>query len=183
MAVLILHGINGHAGIHWQQWLQKDLVKRGYEVIMPDLPDSDKPDRKKWLKTVRKLVKNLNHKDLVIVGHSLGVVSALDYLEKTKTPIRALLSISGFFENYGSDLNKYFLKEKDINFKKVKEKVLESFVIYGDNDPFVPQDTLENLAKNLDVEPFVIARAGHLNAEAGYTEFPMLVRIIENLNR
>lgn len=183
MAVLILHGINGHAGIHWQQWLQKDLAKRGYSVIMPDLPDPDKPDRKKWLKTIRKSVKNIDHKDLVIVGHSLGVVSALDYLEKTKEPIRALLSISGFSQNYGSGLNSSFLKEKDINFKKVKTKVGESFVIYGDNDPFVPQDKLEDLAKNLDVEPFIIAKAGHLNSDSGYTEFPMLVRIIENLNR
>ncbi|MCL4415944.1 MAG: alpha/beta fold hydrolase [Actinobacteria bacterium] len=183
MVVLILHGIEGYPGIHWQKWLQKDLTKRGYEVIMPALPDSDNPSRNKWLKTVRKVLKKVSSENLIIVAHSLGVISALDFLEKTKEPIKALISVSGFSENYGSKLNDYFLKEKKINFKKITEKVGESFVIYGDNDPYVPQEALKKLAEELNVEPFIIAKAGHINSDAGYDDFPMLVRIIEHLNR
>ena len=183
MAVLILHGINGYAGVHWQQWLQKELLKRGYSVIMPDLPNPEHPDRKTWLRIAKKVVKHVDPKELIVVGHSLGVVTALDLAESLDQPIKGLISVSGFSDDYGAQLNSYFIKEKKINFDKVKKHVGESSAIYGSDDPFVPQEKLKSLAENLETEPIVIAKAGHLNTEAGYIEFPLVLRIIENLNR
>lgn len=183
MTVLILHGVDGYAGVHWQNWLQKELLKRGFTVLMPELPNPGRPSRSAWLKAVKKAIKNVDHQSLVIVGHSLGVVTGLDLVESIRIPIKAFISVSGFGEDYGAELNSYFLKEKEINFDKVKKKVSERYVIYGDDDPYVPQERLEQLAKNLDVEPFLIKKGGHLNSAAGYTQFPVLIRIIENLNR
>jgi predicted alpha/beta hydrolase family esterase len=81
LEVLILHGIGGHAGIHWQQWLHDELEKVGCKVIMPDLPESDHPDRKAWLKAAGDSIEGLDPTSLIIVGHSLGVTTALDLIE------------------------------------------------------------------------------------------------------
>ena len=82
MTVLILHGIQGHAGIHWQQWLHNQLVAQGQNVLMPSLPDADHPDRKTWLKHVHEILQEVDTKQLVLVAHALGVASALDFAEQ-----------------------------------------------------------------------------------------------------
>lgn len=179
--VLIIHGIGGHAGIHWQQWLHNSLDKQGYKVLMPDLPNPDHPDRKTWILEIQKTLEGVDLKELIIVGHSLGATTALDFIEQAENPIYGLLSVSGFAEDYGADLNHYFLSEKSIDFKKVKDKLQWSAVIYGDNDPYVSQSALKYVADQLGVLPVIVSHGGHLNTEAGFTEFPKLVEILERV--
>lgn len=179
MKILILHGIEGHAGIHWQQWLHDELVRSGHEVIMPDLPDTNHPDRKIWLETVRRLVEKADPTELIIVGHSLGVVTALDLIEQMS--VMALISVAGFAADYGRELNSYFLKEKEIDFEKINNNLGKRFIIYADDDPYVPRAALDDLAVRLEVVPEVITNGGHFNTEAGYTTFPKLLEIIQGL--
>ncbi len=178
MTILILHGIEGHAGVHWQQWLYDELIKLDNEVIMPNLPDSHHPDRKIWLKVVREIIKSTDSSNLVIVAHSLSVATSLDLTEKV--PIRALISVSGFAIDYGVELNSYFLREKVIDFNKVNKNLERAFVIYSDDDPYVPQEVLKSLAESLKVKPEIIPDGGHLNTDSGYATFPRLLEIIKN---
>ena len=181
MIILILHGIEGFAGIHWQQWLSDNLIERDYKVVMPNLPNSNHPDRKIWLETVKEIVKGLDLADLVIVAHSLSVSVVLDLIEEVQ--IKSLISVSGFAYDYGVELNSYFLGERNINFDKVNKNLKQAFVIYGSNDPYVPQEVLKSLAENLKVEPEIIPNGGHLNTDAGYKTFPRLLEIIEDIAR
>lgn len=181
MTILIIHGIGGHAGIHWQQWLHDELIKNGYAVLMPNLPNSDHPDRKEWLQIIKDEIKDIDPQELIIVGHSLGATTALDLLEEINGKVKGLISVSGFAEDYGVQMNSYFLSEKHIDFSKVKEHVENSFVIFGDNDPYVPQNELQSVADQLGVVPKIIPNGGHLNADAGFTTFPYLLEIIEKL--
>lgn len=177
MTTLILHGIMGQAGENWMQWLHDELIKQGHNVIMPQLPESDKPDRTEWLHNIQKLLAPVKD-EVIIVGHSLGVTSALDYCESTDKIINSLVSVSGFARAYGMELNNYFLAERTLDIEKVKQHVRSFYVIYGDNDPYVPQDVLHELATDLDVEPVVVYNGGHLNSAAGYDELPEILEYI-----
>lgn len=179
--ILILHGIGGHAGIHWEQWLHDELTKRGYRVIMPDLSDSDHPDRSVWFDEVTKAVQGVDVTNLVIVGHSLGATAALDFIEQSKIPVYGLVSASGFAVDYGAELNSYFLRGRSVDFEKVHSLLGKAVVFYGDDDPYVTQEALRQLADALDVEPIVIHSGGHLNTERGYTTFPQLLDAVLNL--
>lgn len=181
MTALILHGIQGHAGIHWQKWLNDQLIAQGHKVLMPNLPKAEHPDRSEWLQTVKGVITDYDLSDLVIVGHSLSVVTALDFIEQAPVSIKALVSVSGFSKDYKAELNSYFLKEKEIDFAKVKKNLKKAVVIYGDNDPYVPQEILKLLADKLNVKPTVIKSGGHLNTDAGFTTFPKLLKIINDL--
>lgn len=165
--------------MHWQSWLGSGLQSLGYKVNMPELPDSDHPDRQGWLSTAKQSVKSVNLQDLIIVGHSLGVTTALDFIEQADQKINGLVSVSGFAEPYGAELNEYFLAEKSIDFSKINSNLVWSKVFYGDDDPYVSQDALKRLADSLDVSPHIITNGGHLNTEAGFTEFPQLIEAIE----
>ncbi len=179
MKAIILHGIGGHAGVHWQGWLHDQLQSEGFEVLMPDLPEPDHPDRKVWLDTIKELLNDVELGDLLIIAHSLGVTSALDFIEQTTGSVQGLVSVSGFSDDYGAELNSYFLKKKSVDFLKIRPKLKWSAVFYGDNDPYVTQEALQNLTKSLEVIPVIIAGGGHLNTEAGFTEFPQLLTIIK----
>ncbi|MFC1600626.1 RBBP9/YdeN family alpha/beta hydrolase [Patescibacteria group bacterium] len=176
---LIIHGIQGHAGIHWQQWLHDELVQKGYKVIMSDLPNPGKPDRKEWLEALMKLTVDIDFSKLVIIAHSLGVTTALDLIEKSGVKIDKLISISGFVEDYGAKLNSYFMKDRDIDLQKVKDLVEKIYVIYGDNDPYVPQRVLKQLADGLGVKPIIIKKGGHLNTDSGYIKIPLLLGLLK----
>jgi uncharacterized protein len=176
--VLILHGIQGYAGIYWQQWLHDSLIHKGYNVIMPSLPNPNDPDRGIWSITTYTLIQKVNPEDLIIVGHSLGVVTALDVIERRNEKIHMLISVAGFATDYGLPLNSYFLKVKDINFDQVRPLVDKKYVIYANDDPFVTNDALEQLAEGLAVRPIVIRNGGNFNTNSGFNTFPMLLSLI-----
>ena len=54
--------------------------------------------------------------------------------------------------------------------------------MYGDDDPYVPQANLRKLATDIGVKPIIVAKGGHLNSEAGYNTFPLLLETITKLN-
>ena len=178
MDVLILHGIGGHPGIHWQQWLHDELARRSRRVAMPELPEAERPDRHEWLTTALNITKPTNSGELTIVAHSLGVVTALDFIEQSPTPVRRLVSVSGFATDYGAELNSYFMSEKTIDFTAVRARLGSATVFYGDNDPYVAAEALAHLADELRVDPHVIPGGGHLNTEAGYERFPALLEAV-----
>ena len=173
MNVLILHGILGKAGENWEQWLHDELISKSYTVTMPNLPDPDHPSRQKWLAQVTENIKN--PEETIIVAHSSGVTSGLDYLEKASRPIKGFVSVSGFAGDIGLELNSYFLNEKAIDFELVNKNIGEAFVFFGDNDPYVPQVSLHMLANDLKVNPVIIPEGGHLNTAAGFTQFPQIL--------
>ena len=176
--IAIFHGINGFAG--WQKDLSKKLILRGYKIIMPTFPNKDHPDRGICLKTVQSALKGINLPDLIIIGHSLGATTACDYLETIKTPISKFISVSGFGEDYNEEINSYFLREKNIDYNKVVSNSLKRIVIYGDNDPYVPQKTMENFAAEIKADDvYVVENGGHLSTGAGFTQFPLLLDLVE----
>ncbi|MEK9196488.1 MAG: alpha/beta hydrolase [Patescibacteria group bacterium] len=176
--ILIIHGIGGHAGIHWQKWLADEHQKLGYTVLMPEMPEAVSPDRNEWLSTIKNLLKDVELKDLIIAGHSLGVTTALDFIEQSDQKINGLVSVSGFAEDYGADLNGEFLKQKSLDFKKITDNLSWASVLYGDDDPYVTQEALAYVADSLGVEPIVLANGGHLNSDTGYNTFPRLLELI-----
>lgn len=180
MTILILHGTDGHAGIHWQQWLHNEVIKKGHTVLMPNLPNANHPNRTDWLKTIKGILNDVNLNELIIVGHSLGVPAALDFIEQAPSKVKMLISVSGFSDNYGSDYNDYFMKIKTVDFQKVRNHLQKSVVIYSHNDPYVPQKSLKLLAIDLGVKPIVIPNGAHFNSETEYkTSFPLLLELID----
>ena len=177
--VLILHGIASKAGDNWMRWLHDELVDKGYKVLMPQLPNTNHPDRHEWLKAVEDVLKDIDFDDLIIVGHSLGVTTALDLLENENKKLPLFISVSGFYYAYGLKLNDYFLNEKVIDIGKVSKLIGKAVVIHSDDDPYVSQDALKDLAKNLGVSAFVIHKGGHINSERGYTKLPLLLKYIK----
>ena len=51
----------------------------------------------------------------------------------------------------------------------------------SDNDPYVPLEKAQELAKHLGVDVIIVKNAGHFNEKAGYTKFELLLENIRNV--
>jgi uncharacterized protein len=176
---LILHGVSGYAGKHWMQWLHDELIQKDFEIIMPTLPNADSPIKSEWLEFITKILQNVDHQSLTIVGHSLGVPAGLQYIQDQNIKIKGLISVSGFHRDYCSEINTKFMKETNIDLANLKNLITNKSVIFGDNDPYVPQEVLYELANGLEVEPIVLKNAGHVNTDTGYSTLPVILELID----
>jgi uncharacterized protein len=179
--IAILHGIQGFPGIHWQGWLGENLAELGHVSYLPDFPCPENPNRHAWLDDFGAKVGSIDPADLVIIGHSLGAVTALDFISRSVAPVKTFVAVSGFARDYDSEITRDFMKTESIDFDAVRANVGQSFVFFGDDDPYVPQSELQHLADQLDVVPTVIKGGGHLNSDSGYSEFPKLLETISSL--
>ena len=103
---------------------------------------------------------------------------------ENKINIKELILVSGF-NNYlapnESDIHNklnpsYYVNDYEIS--KIKDYVKEIVCIYGDNDPYIPQNVLKQFAKSINAKEIIIHNGGHLNEAAGYKSFPEILKEI-----
>ena len=74
----------------------------------------------------------------------------LNILEKLDKPIKAAFFVAGFIGLLGKpdfdNINKSFV-DKSFDWQKIKQNCLKFFVFQSDNDPYVPLEKAEQLAK------------------------------------
>jgi len=180
MTIIIIHGAYGHPNENWYPWLKAELEILRQKVIVPEFPTPENQTLENWLRLFEyKLDENT-----ILVGHSLGAAFILTILERLKKPIKAAFLVAGFIGKLGhhefDEINKTFI-EKPFNWQRIKQNCKQFFIYNSDNDPYVPLEKGEQIAKNLGVELNVMKGAGHFNADAGYTEFNILLEDIKRI--
>ncbi len=178
---LILHGTsNNHQG-NWFPWLKKELKKRGYQVWVPDLPSSDKPNAKIYNKFLLGNKDWKFNRESVIVGHSSGAVEILSLLQNLPhdVVVKKCIFVGVFKDNLGEEIFDG-LFEEPFAFKKIKKHANEFIFVHSDNDPYCPLGHAQYLSRELGGKLIVKKGQGHFNLERGpqYRKFPFLLKLI-----
>lgn len=87
-----------------------------------------------------------------MIGHSLGVPFLLNVLETE--PVKTAFFVAGFtgsLNNQFAEIVRTF-SNRQFNWKKIKENCKKYYVFHSDNDPYVPLQKAEELARNLGTE-------------------------------
>ncbi len=181
--IFIIHGAYGTPKENWFPWLKSKLENLGCKVFVPKFPTPENQSLENWIKVFKKYEQYLN-KNSIVIGHSLGPAFLLNILENLDKPIKAAFFISGFLELSGNpafdNINRSFI-EKNFDWQKIKKNCQKFFVFHSDNDPYIPLEKAERLAKNLGVNMIVVKNAGHFNEKAGYVKFDLLLEKIKLL--
>jgi predicted alpha/beta hydrolase family esterase len=184
---LILHGAgNDHTG-NWFPWLKTELENLGYKVWSPDLPDSDIPNKKNWLKTIFANKEWIFDSESIIVGHSAGSTLILRILEELPEGIKinkailvagaANMGTKPEYFNYKRDLT-----ESPFNWPKIKRSCNKFYFIGSDNDPYqCGYDQSKIIYEHIGGEIFIKKGQGHFNLEKGpqYKKFPFLMDLVK----
>lgn len=145
---------------------------------MPDLPDSDRPNIKKYNMFILGSDWEFNG-ETVIIGHSSGAVAILGLLPELPVRVDTCILVSAFRNNLGwKELDGLF--EQPFNFEEIKNKSKRFILIYSDNDPYCPLEHAEYLSQKLGAKLIVQKGQGHFNMEQGeqYREFPLILEIV-----
>jgi len=185
MAFVLFHGsFNSYDQIK-DFWFPK-LKKLNQKIIFPKFPietwDEITQGGKKyipkkqnlqiWLKTFDKYYEAIkNEKDLVFIGHSSGPLFILHVLQNYELSINSAIFVSPFINPLTKPawqvklINQSYYSNKFV-FNLLKRKCLNSYVLYGTNDPYVETENSLDFAKKMASNIIPINNGGHLNTEA-----------------
>ena len=185
VSFLIVHGARGNPQRNWFPWLANTLSKHG-RVLSPPFPTPDGQSLKTWLEVADKTLAAIDPGNTILIGHSSGAILVLRMAERTKQPYRAVFSVCPFERDLGlpdyDPLNTSFINPA-FNWQAVRHGAKKIVCLAGDNDPYVPFAATKSVADRADAELITVKKGGHLNAESGYSEFPLLLeKISQELN-
>lgn len=163
--VFIIHGWGATPNSNWFSWLKDQLQDRGFNVTVPQMPHTLTPDFNEWLSYIQQVV-GIPDKNTYLVGHSLGVITILRFLESldNEQKIGGAVLVSGFSELPSPVDHLLWLQnfiEKSVEYNKIKKAVGKIVVIHSDNDHLVPLKSGEILRNKLGAELIVVPDAGH----------------------
>ena len=187
--IIIVHGWSGTPEEGWFPWLKKELEAKGFQVIVPQLPDAGKPRIEKWVPALAAAVGVLDG-DTYFVGHSLGCQAIARYLEKLPEGQKAggAVFVAGFFkrltglgDNPDDRKTDGHWLETPLNFDKVKSHLPQSIAIFSDDDPFVPLDNQNDFRNKLSSEIIVEHGMNHFNESSGFFKLPIALESVLKL--
>jgi len=148
---VLLHGREGSPEKGFFPWLKIELEKRGYEVQVPTLPNTEEPNDEAQADYVQEHC--TLDEDTVVIGHSFGGVVALRLLERGKKVQRVSLVSTPYSGTYLDSKKRASVTEackKGFDFGKIKRNA-QSFIVLPDStDLVVPSSDAEHLAKGLN---------------------------------
>jgi predicted alpha/beta hydrolase family esterase len=180
---IIVHCWGGNPNYCWYPWVKNELEKIGLKVDVLSMPDSDNPRLNKWLPHLIQAVGEPDE-ELVLIGHSIGTVTIMRYLESLgdKKQVGKVILVAGFTDQLGfRELENFFAKPLD--FSAIKNKSKNGFVvIQSDNDQYVSEQygtrLKEELNAKLVIKHGAFHMSGDVDGEDSYLEVP---EVIENI--
>lgn len=179
--VIIVHGYTGYPEKNWFPWLKNELEKKSIEALVPLMPHTEAPQLKEWLPYLQAVVGKADQ-DTYLVGHSLGCITILRYLETLKEgeKVGGVILVSGFAEPiHFTELDNFF--ETELNDDKVKNSTKKIVLINSDNDEHVPIWQAQHMAQRFGAKLIILNKAGHINEKSGFKELSLVLSELENL--
>lgn len=181
----LIHGWEGSPENGWSPWLKKKLEEKGFEVIVPAMPDTATPTINKWVSYLLKIV-GIPDENTYFVGHSLGCITILRYLEtlKENQKVGGVILVAGFahdleYDGYKDELSSFF--QTSLNWKEIKKHCDKFIVIHSDDDPWVPLKHNAIFKEKLGAEAIVMSGMKHFAGDEGITELPIALNSVLEL--
>jgi len=180
MKVVIIHGYGGEPMHGFRPWLKKELETRGFDVSVPAMPSPDAPRTDEWVAVVEREATD----NCVLVGHSLGCIAILRYLEGAKKKVAGAVLVAGFAEKLGGDFKSIEnFVDTSVDFASVKKNCGKIVAIFSDNDPYVPLSQEKLFREKLSAKTLVLHARGHFSSSEGTTKLPEALKAVLEIAR
>ncbi len=178
--VIIFHGYGENPGYYWYPYLKKELGKRGYDVKIPALPNTNDPKLDEQLEFA---LNNLTFiKGTILIGHSSGCPLILAIFEKINAKIKQAILVAGYTTALKVDPENTKNIKKSFDWERIKEHCEEFIFINADNDPWGADDKQGKIMqKNLGGK-LIVNHEGHMGSDLykqPYKKFPLILELIK----
>jgi predicted alpha/beta hydrolase family esterase len=180
--VFIIHGYGASPSDHWFSWLAQALERRGAAVTILDLPRPDAPTPETWQRALREQIAEPDARTW-FVAHSLGGIALLRYLTQAADirRIGGFVLVSGFNAPLPALPQLDAFVVPDLDTPRLVRMAAQRIVVAAEDDAVVPYASSRHLAEALDARFVSVARGGHFLRSDGYTQFPLLLGLIEGM--
>lgn len=165
---IFIHGNSTeHWSYGWASWLKDELEKLGAATFFETMPDSIIARSEYWLPFIKNHIK-AGEND-VLIGWSSGAVAAMRYAENNL--VLGSVLISPCYTDLDDDLEKqsgYY--DSPWQWGKIKSNQNKIALIWGDDDPYIPQSEFEYLAKQLNPAQLKINGGKHFIEQDTFPE-------------
>lgn len=177
--IYIIHGYTANSQSHWFPWLKEHLDNEKVEVILLEMPDSSNPIKKDWLSYLDKHILELNQ-NTIVIGHSLGCITSLLYLQNKMLQIKGVVLVSGFVEKSPiPELDGFMTDELD--YALLKQLIISRISITAKDDDIVPYLYTVEMSKKLESTLIVLDEGKHFLDRDGYYELPVVLECIKRM--
>lgn len=177
--LFIVHGYTAGPHHHWFDWLKSEAEALGIAVTVPALPDSQHPDDKAWQSALAECVGEVDSQTW-FVGHSLGCITALRYLNQQPAGQHAagVIMVAGFSENVPPlpELDAFMSSPFDAD--RIVQQVPHRAVIASLNDDIVPPALSLRFSQQLNAPFYALPDHGHFLSRNGITELPLVLQLL-----
>lgn len=148
------------------------------------MPNTETPTLEKWLSHLTKIV-GTPDENCYFVGHSLGCITILRYLETLKETqiIGGAILVAGFSHNleysgYKNELKSFF--KTTVQWKAVQKHCKKFIVIHSYDNPWVPIKHADIFKDELHADTIKIENMKHFSGDDGIMELPIVLdKLIE----
>lgn len=178
---IIVHGFKGKPDTNWKPWLKKELEANDFIVDIPEMPNTENPNVIEWVSKLSETVADITNDQIYLIGHSLGCITILKYLEtfNEDQKVKASVFVAGFtrqFKAYRNGHDSFF--ENDLDFSKIKRHSDIFIAIHSQDDPNVGFEELVLFKDKLDARTISVDGSGHFGSVDGVFEVPVVLDAI-----
>lgn len=178
--VFLIHGWQGQAEEGWRPGLVDKLTKIGILVNNLQMPNTNFPKQEEWVKHLSKAI-GTPDKDTVLIGHSLGVITILRYLETiSSAKIGGAIFIAGFTNPLGQEPLENFFKTP-LHWHRIKNACDIFIAIHSDNDPYVDVSFANEFKSKLGAQTIIAHNMHHFSASDGITKLPIVLQTLTSI--
>lgn len=172
---VLVHGYQGTPLHGWRPWLKQELEGNGWQISIPSMPSPDAPVCSQWVDTISSAV-GAPAPSCALVGHSLGCIAILRYLQSLPASARVgpVILVAGFGHDIGiKELTSF--SSAPLDFPSIRAHSTKFILLHSDNDPFIPLAEGEYLKGQLHAELIVQKGMGHFSSSEGTTKLPIVL--------
>lgn len=176
----LIHGWEGYPEESWLPWIKEKLLEKGFDVIVPAMPDTANPTYQKWVPYLTEIVSNPSANDY-FVGHSLGCITILRYIEtlEDNQNVGGVVLVAGFghdldYKGYKGELSSFF--KDPINWEKIKRHCPKFVAIHSDDDPWVPLEHNQLFQEKVGAKAIIEHKMKHFSGEDDVTQLPSALK-------
>ncbi|MDV5140288.1 MULTISPECIES: RBBP9/YdeN family alpha/beta hydrolase [Yersiniaceae] len=180
--LFIVHGFMAGPDHHWFGWLKKEAELLGMTVHIPAMPDPMAPDETAWLSALQAAVGEPDG-DTWFVGHSLGCITILRYLDQQPPgrPAGGVIMVSGFSDAVPALPELEAFTRAPLDAAQLIRHIPQRIVVASLNDEIVPPALTLRLSQQLNAPFYGLPESGHFLDRDGFSELPLVAGLLRRL--
>jgi predicted alpha/beta hydrolase family esterase len=167
-------GLHNSDTSHWQTNFERTDPNNFFRVTQENW---NEPDCNTWINQIELELKNFNHAELILIGHSIGCMAIVKWYEKYGHIIKGALLVAP------SDSERDGYPTYISGFVPIPtfKMPFPTIFVASTNDPVTEMDRSKAFAYNWGSELIILENAGHIEPKSGFGDWEYGLTLINRL--